>query len=195
MPGDRRKPPSTQSSNPSDLVCESLTILSKAEGPRSHSTGLNDNGVSKDLRASLVDCGSNHGRLLLPASSRKSYQEGSRDPLPVQKHELAEVLVVRDEHAPTLPREGDHFVIPGVELAEQTPPPRSGNARLAGRGRASEPDRAVRRGGAQSAGQKHGAWVFWNSMVSFKWLPNPRARNGTRLDLSRAPRDLQWGSA
>ena len=38
---------------------------------------------------------------------------------------------------------------------------------VAGRGRASEPDRAVRRGGAQGAGQKHGAWVFWNSRLSF----------------------------
>ena len=38
---------------------------------------------------------------------------------------------------------------------------------VAGRGRASEPDRAVRRGGAQGAGQEHGAWVFWNSRVSF----------------------------
>ena len=38
---------------------------------------------------------------------------------------------------------------------------------VAGRGRASEPDRAVRREGAQGAEQKHEAWVFWNSKVSF----------------------------
>ena len=93
---------------------EDLTTLSEAERPRPHPTGFDHDEASQEARARLTDRGSDHRRLLLPAASRKSEQQGSRDPPTLQEHELAEVLVVRDENALSFARERDHLVILGA---------------------------------------------------------------------------------